>query len=196
MSMLVLFFFLSSSLSLSLSLSHSPFLSFYCVIGDVAGNKAFAKWVKMLFQSHTSADGEQVTTYNNNNRRKRRRKNGQAQNLPVPLNRRSGFTIATKRSSDMATRVNTDTPVEKSFINSEITHTLLPKGHESTVYTTDTNGTAVNISMRSAIDNDKMCLNENRKHANSIYSNIETKLQTILNIKNNHDYDMHTSCFW
>lgn len=85
-------------------------------------------------------------------------------NLPVPRNRRNGFTMATNRSSDMATNVNTDTPVEKSFINSDIIHTPVPQGQLSTVYTTDTNGTAVNISIKSAIDSDKMCLNEYRKY--------------------------------
>lgn len=95
------------------------------------------------------------------------------QNLPVPRNLRSGLTIATNRSSDMATSVNTDTPVEKSFINSLIIQTPVPQGHDSTVYTTDTNGTAVNISIRSAIDNDKICLKEN----------VEAKLLTKLNIK-------------
>lgn len=79
-------------------------------------------------------------------------------NLPLPWNLRSGFTIATNRSSDIATSVNTDTPVEKSFINSDILHMRVPQGHDSTVYTTDTNGTAVNMSMRSAIDSDIICL--------------------------------------
>lgn len=54
-------------------------------------------------------------------------------NLPVPRNLRKGFTIATKRSSDMATNVNTDTPVEKSFINSDTIHIREPHGHDSNV---------------------------------------------------------------
>lgn len=83
--------------------------------------------------------------------------------------------MATNRSKDIATSVNTDTPVEKSFINSDTLHNRVPHGHDSTVYTTDTNGTAINISMRSAIDSDKMCL--------LMYGNkIEKKKQNILNL--------------
>lgn len=66
--------------------------------------------------------------------------------------------MAINRSNDIATSVNTETPVEKSFINSDILHIREPHGHDSTVYTTDTNGTAVNISMRSAMLSDKICL--------------------------------------
>lgn len=66
--------------------------------------------------------------------------------------------MAINRSNDIATSVNTDTPVEKSFINSDIIHIRVPHGHDSTVYTTDTNGTAVNISMRSAMLSDRICL--------------------------------------
>lgn len=88
--------------------------------------------------------------------------------LPLPRNRRKGFTIATKRSSDIATNVNTETPVEKSFINSDIIHIPVPHGHDSTVYTTDTNGTAVNINIKSAMDNDKMCLKSREKIENII----------------------------
>lgn len=69
----------------------------------------------------------------------------------------------------MATSVNTETPVEKSFINSDTTHIRVPHGHDSTVYMTDTNGTAVSISIRSAIDNDKMCLNG--REGETIYKN-------------------------
>lgn len=59
--------------------------------------------------------------------------------------------------------MNTETPVEKSFINSDIIHIPVPHGHDSTVYTTDTNGTAVNINIKSAMDNDKMCLKSREK---------------------------------
>lgn len=83
--------------------------------------------------------------------------------LPLLRNLRNGFTIATNRSSDIATNVKTDTPVEKSFMNSDTIHILVPHGHDSTVYTTDTNGTAVKINIKSAIDNDKICLSNEWK---------------------------------
>lgn len=66
-------------------------------------------------------------------------------NLPLPWNLRRGFTMATNRSNDIATSVNTDTPVEKSFINSDIMHIRVPQGHDSTVYTTDTNDIIENV---------------------------------------------------
>lgn len=81
-------------------------------------------------------------------------------NLPLPRKRRSGLTIATKRSNDIATSVKTETPVEKSFINSDKTHMPVPHGHDSTAYTIDTNGTTDKINIKSAIDNDKICLKE------------------------------------
>lgn len=66
--------------------------------------------------------------------------------------------MATNRSNDIQTSVNTETPVEKSFMNSDTMHIRVPQGHDSNVYTTETNGTAVKMSIRSAIDSDKMCL--------------------------------------
>lgn len=66
--------------------------------------------------------------------------------------------MAKNRSLDRAVNVKTDTPIETSFINSDIVHIVLPHGHDSTVYTSDTNGTDVTINNKSANASDKMYL--------------------------------------
>lgn len=53
--------------------------------------------------------------------------------LPCPWNLRSGSTIAKNRSLDKAVNVNTDTPIDTSFTNSDIVHIILPHGHDSNV---------------------------------------------------------------
>lgn len=58
------------------------------------------------------------------------------------------------------------------FIHTAV-HIRVPHGHDSTVYTTDTNGTAVNISMRSAIDSDKIWLSMH-ENENDRKSELET----------------------
>jgi len=57
-------------------------------------------------------------------------------------------------SADRATRVKTDTPMLKSFMNSENLHINSPKGQDSIVYRMDVNGTQKRMTVRSprAID--------------------------------------------
>lgn len=59
----------------------------------------------------------------------------------LPVSFRIGSTMAKQRSADNAVNVKTETPIERSLINSENLQTTTPYGHDSTVYTVDVNGT-------------------------------------------------------
>lgn len=80
--------------------------------------------------------------------------------LPWPWNFRNGSTIAKNRSLDKAVNVNTDTPIDTSFTNSDIVQIVLPHGHDSNVYISDTNGTDVTMTSKSANANDRMYLED------------------------------------
>lgn len=51
----------------------------------------------------------------------------------LPVSFLIGSTIAKYRSADKAVKVNTETPIDRSLINSENLHTTSPYGHESTI---------------------------------------------------------------
>lgn len=76
--------------------------------------------------------------------------------LPCAWNFRNGSTMAKNRSLDKAVNVNTETPMETSLTNSDIVQMVLPHGHDSSVYTNETNGTEVTINSKSASASDKM----------------------------------------
>lgn len=71
--------------------------------------------------------------------------------------------MAKNRSLDKAVNVNTDTPIDTSFTNSDIVQMVLPHGHDSNVYTSDTNGTDVTMTSKSASANDRMYLKDKIK---------------------------------
>lgn len=74
--------------------------------------------------------------------------------------------MAKNRSLDNAVNVKTDTPIETSFTNSDSVHMYSPHGHESTVYTIDTNGTEVTMTSRSANASDRMYLKKKNEEEN------------------------------
>lgn len=84
--------------------------------------------------------------------------------LPCPWNFLNGSTMAKNRSLDSAVNVNTDTPIDTSFTNSDIVQIVLPHGHDSNVQTTDTNGTDVMMTSKSANANDRIYLEKNSKN--------------------------------
>lgn len=51
-----------------------------------------------------------------------------------------------------------ETPIDTSLTNSDIEQSVWPHGHESKIYTTDTRGTTVKITRRSATANETMYL--------------------------------------
>lgn len=59
-------------------------------------------------------------------------------------------------SAARAVRVNTETPTEMSFANSERRQRVLPSGEDSVVYTIMAKGTQMIITSRSASANEKM----------------------------------------
>lgn len=75
--------------------------------------------------------------------------------------------MAKNRSLDKAVSVNTETPIDTSFTNSDIVQMVLPHGHDSKVYTTDTNGTDVTMTSKSANANDSMYLEQKCKNKNT-----------------------------
>lgn len=70
----------------------------------------------------------------------------------------NGSTIAKNLSALNAVSVKTDTPIERSLINSDAEHMVCPHGQESIAYTTATNGTLNSTTNKSATANDRMYL--------------------------------------
>ena len=73
-----------------------------------------------------------------------------------------GSTMAKNLSAESAVRVNTDTPIDMSWAVSESLHMSSPHGHDSTVYTTDVNGTLVINTSKSPSAKDNMYLKNER----------------------------------
>lgn len=61
-------------------------------------------------------------------------------------------------SADRAVNVNTDTPMLTSLAVSDILQISSPQGQDSSVYMTETNGTQMRITNRSASAKEKMYL--------------------------------------
>lgn len=66
--------------------------------------------------------------------------------------------MAQYRSADSAVSVKTDTPMLMSFPVSDILQMVSPHGHDSRVYITDTKGTQISITSKSASARENMYL--------------------------------------
>lgn len=64
----------------------------------------------------------------------------------LPVSFLIGSTIAKYLSADKAVKVNTDTPTDKSLMNSENLHTTNPYGHESTIQIFSSKKVAIKIA--------------------------------------------------